>query len=149
MKALIQRVNSASVMVGAKKVSSIERGFLLLLGVMKGDSEDDIRYLVRKSANLRVFYDKAGKMNLSLKDINGEVLVVSQFTLAAETGKGNRPSFTNAESPGRAEAMYEEFMHLLRAEGLKVQGGVFAADMKVSLTNDGPVTIMIDSRDRN
>jgi D-tyrosyl-tRNA(Tyr) deacylase len=149
MKALVQRVSEASVTVEGKTVSSIKRGFLVLLGVMKGDGKAEMDYLIRKVANLRIFHDKEGKMNLSLKDISGEALVVSQFTLAAETRKGNRPSFTEAEAPERAEAVYGEFIERLRAEGIKVQGGVFAAHMKVSLVNDGPVTIMLDSSDRD
>ena len=147
MKALIQRVAQAGVTVADKEVSSIGKGYLILLGVMKGDGPDELKYIATKTANLRVFYDEAGKMNLSLKDIpNGEALVVSQFTLAADTGKGNRPSFMDAESPETAERMYEEFMVMLRAEGIgNVKGGIFGADMKVSLINDGPVTIMLDT----
>ena len=148
MKALVQRVSEASVSVEGKTVSSIKKGFLVLLGVMKGDGKAGMDYILRKVANLRVFYDSRGKMNLSLKDISGEALVVSQFTLAADTRKGNRPSFTDAESPEQAEALYKEFMERLRTEGIKVQGGVFGADMKVSLVNDGPVTIMLDSSER-
>jgi len=148
MKALVQRVSEASVSVEGKTVSSIRKGFLVLLGVMKGDGKAEMDYLVRKVASLRVFNDGEGKMNLSLNDDSGEALVVSQFTLAADTRKGNRPSFTEAEAPERAEAMYLEFMERLRAEGIKVQGGVFGADMKVSLVNDGPVTIMLDSSEK-
>ena len=148
MKALVQRVSEAGVRVEGNTVSSIGRGFLVLLGVMSGDGSEDMDYMVRKVVNLRVFYDTNGKMNLSLKDMGGQALVVSQFTLAADTRKGNRPSFVDAESPGRAEALYEEFMERLRAEGIEVMGGEFGAHMSVSLTNDGPVTIMLDSRDR-
>lgn len=146
MKALVQRVSSASVTVDRQRVSSIGRGLLILLGVMKGDADADLDYLVRKIANLRIFYDEAGKMNLSVLDVQGEAIVVSQFTLAAETRKGNRPSFTGAEAPERADAMYKEFMCRLSGAGVKnVQGGVFGAHMEVSLANDGPVTIMLDS----
>lgn len=147
MKALVQRVSSASVIVEGKRVSSIGPGLLILLGVMKGDADADMDYIVRKSANLRIFYDDAGKMNLSVLDVKGEAIVVSQFTLAADTRKGNRPSFIDAESPERADAMYQEFMRRLADAGVRnVQGGVFGAHMEVTLTNDGPVTIMLDSR---
>jgi len=129
-------------------VSSIGRGFLVFLGVMKGDSRPELDYMARKVTNLRVFHDEECKMNLSLKDMGGQALVVSQFTLAADTRKGNRPSFVDAEPPETANLMYEEFMEKLRAEGVIVKGGVFGADMKVSLINDGPVTILLDSRDR-
>jgi len=148
MKALVQRVSGASVRVDGEEVSSIDRGFLVLLGVMNGDGMSDMGYIVRKVANLRVFHDSEGRMNLSLKDIRGEALVVSQFTLAADTRKGNRPSFTDAMPPQEAEAMYEDFMRGLRSEGISVKGGVFGADMEVSLVNDGPVTIMLDSAQR-
>lgn len=148
MKALVQRVSEGSVRVEGKTISSIGKGFLVLLGVMKGDGRAEMDYIVRKVANLRVFYDNDGKMNLSLKDISGEALVVSQFTLSADTRKGNRPSFTDAESPELAEVMYEEFMGNLRAEGINVQGGVFGAHMEVALINDGPVTILLDSSHR-
>lgn len=119
---------------------------LVLLGVMHGDTHEDMAYLLRKLPSLRIFEDEAGKMNLSLLDIKGEALVVSQFTLAADTKKGNRPSFAQAERPERARAMYEEFVEGLRSAGVPVQTGVFAAMMDVSLVNDGPVTIMVDSR---
>lgn len=149
MKALIQRVSSASVHVKGSEVSSIGPGLLVLLGVMKGDGADETAYVARKTASMRIFYDEAGKMNLSLKDIDGEALVVSQFTLAADTRKGNRPSFIDAEAPEKANQMYEEFMEALRAEGIKsVKDGVFAAHMEVSLVNDGPVTIMLDTNER-
>jgi D-tyrosyl-tRNA(Tyr) deacylase len=146
MKALVQRVKNAGVMVDGECVSSIDRGFLVLLGVMKGDTPKDLDYLVRKVANLRVFEDAEGKMNLSLKDVGGAALVVSQFTLAADTKKGNRPSFVDAEDPAIAENTYEEFMRKLNAEGIEVAGGRFGAHMAVSLINDGPVTIMLESR---
>ncbi len=129
------------------RVTSIGRGFLVLLGVVKGDTDKDMDYLVRKVANLRVFKDSEGKMNLSLKDTGGAALVVSQFTLAADTRKGNRPSFVDAEDPAIAEKTYEEFMEKLRTEGIAdVQGGRFGAHMEVFLINDGPVTIMLESR---
>ncbi|HEB02399.1 MAG TPA: D-tyrosyl-tRNA(Tyr) deacylase [Nitrospirae bacterium] len=146
MRALIQRVSSASVDVGGKRVSGIGRGLLILLGVMKGDTDDDLKYILRKAANLRIFEDDAGRMNLSVLDTKGEALVVSQFTLAADTRKGNRPSFVSAEAPERAESVYEKFMMELAALGIKVRGGSFGAMMDVSLVNDGPVTILLDSR---
>jgi D-tyrosyl-tRNA(Tyr) deacylase len=145
MKALVQRVSEASVRAGGQTVSSIGRGLLVFLGVGKGDAERDIAYLARKVANLRILEDAAGKMNLSVKDSGGEALVVSQFTLLADTGRGNRPSFEPAEEPRRAEQMYEEFISRLAGEGVRVRGGRFAARMEVRLVNDGPVTIMLDS----
>ena len=145
MKALVQRVSSARVSVDGQVVSRIGPGLLVLLGVMKGDEEADLHYLVRKLAALRVFYDGAGKMNLSVRDVGGSAIVVSQFTLAAETRKGNRPSFIAAEEPAAARAMYERFMSALLAEGVPTEGGAFGEHMEVELVNDGPVTIMIDS----
>ncbi len=147
MKALIQRVSSAEVSVNSDIVGKIGKGLLVLVCGMKGDTKKDLEYLARKVSNLRVFYDDEGKMNLSLIDVKGEVLVISQFTLAARTRKGNRPSFDDAESPGKAKEMYESFIKELRDIGLKVETGVFAADMSVSLVNDGPVTVMVDSRE--
>ena len=146
MRALIQRVSSASVDVGGKRVSTIGPGLLVFLGVMKGDTPKDLEYLVRKVSNLRVFEDVNGRMDLSVLDTGGEALVVSQFTLAAETRKGNRPSFTSAEEPGKAEEAYEEFMRHLSDLGVRVSGGSFGAMMDVALVNDGPVTILLDSR---
>jgi D-tyrosyl-tRNA(Tyr) deacylase len=147
MRALVQRVGEASVMVDGEMVSSIGRGLLVFLGVMRGDTEKDLEYIARKVANLRIFEDEEGRMNLSVRDVAGGALVVSQFTLAADTKKGNRPSFVDAEEPERAEAVYLEFMDKLRAEGVAdVRGGRFAAHMQVSLANDGPVTIMLESR---
>ncbi len=146
MRALIQRVSSATVDVGDERVSAIGTGLLIFLGVIKGDTDEDMQYLVRKVSNLRIFEDDNGKMNLSLIDAGGEALVVSQFTLASDTRKGNRPSFVSAEAPERAEAVYEEFIGELAALGIKVRGGSFGAMMDVSLVNDGPVTILLDSR---
>lgn len=144
MKALIQRVSEAKVEVEGRPVSSIGRGLLVFLGVGKGDTEADLDYLVRKVSNLRIFEDSAGKMNLSVTDINGEALVVSQFTLHADTRKGNRPSFVDAEDPEKAENMYLKFIEGLKKSGIKVACGRFAARMAVSLINDGPVTIMLE-----
>jgi D-tyrosyl-tRNA(Tyr) deacylase len=147
VRALIQRVKTAQVKAEGRVVSETGRGLLVFLGVMKGDTDEDLRSLARKVAALRIFEDPGGKMNQSVKDVGGEVLVVSQFTLAADTRKGNRPSFVEAEEPSRAEALYRDFMERLTAEGVgKVRGGRFAARMEVSLVNDGPVTIMLDSR---
>ncbi|MBQ7637885.1 MAG: D-tyrosyl-tRNA(Tyr) deacylase [Clostridia bacterium] len=146
MRAVIQRVGSARVDVGNKTVGSIGRGFLVLLGVMDGDSETEADVLAAKVAKLRIFEDENEKMNLSLLDVEGEALVVSQFTLCADVKKGNRPSFTPSAEPSEANRLYEYFMSRLEAEGVKKpEHGVFGADMQVSLTNDGPVTIILDT----
>jgi len=146
MKALVQRVSSSTVSVNGKVCGTIGRGLLVFLGVMKGDTDRDIDYLSRKVAGLRVFPDGDGKMNLSVIDIEGQILTVSQFTLSANMKKGNRPSFDRAEEPDRANRMYELFMERLSGAGIKAERGVFGEHMDVSLVNDGPVTIMIDSR---
>jgi D-aminoacyl-tRNA deacylase len=148
MKAVIQRVLSASVVVEGKIVGAIERGFLVLLGVKRGDTQDDAAYLARKIAKLRVFNDEAGKMNLSLEQVDGAILAVSQFTLYADTRDGNRPGFSQAASPDDGNRLYKTFCELLRNENLEVQTGIFQTEMKVSLVNDGPVTIIIDSSER-
>ena len=147
MKALIQRVSRASVEVGGEAVASQGIGFLVLLGVRRGDDEEDARLLAEKIAKLRVFSDDAGKMNRSLSDVGGGVLAVSQFTLCADYTHGNRPSFLDAEEPVRAKELYEVFVDVLRRCGIPVGCGVFGADMKVSLLNDGPVTIDMESAD--
>ncbi len=147
MKALLQRVSTAQVEVDGKVVGSIGRGLLVFLCAVKGDTEQDLDYLVKKVSMLRIFEDDAGRMNLSVRDVRGEVLVVSQFTLAASTRKGNRPSFDTAEAPDQAKTMYESFVSRLKDTGIPVQTGVFAATMAVSLVNDGPVTILLDSRE--
>ncbi len=144
MRALIQRVTRASVTVEGTVVGQIERGILLFLAVVAGDSEAECAKMVRKVAGLRIFPDAAGKMNLSVADIGGAVLVVSQFTLASDIGKGFRPSFSRAEESGRAQAMCEKFCSALLATGIKVEQGRFAADMQVDLNNDGPVTFWLD-----
>ena len=146
MKALLQRVSRAEVEIHGRSVAEIKRGLLVFLGVMKGDTENDLDYVVKKVAQLRIFEDAERKLNRSVQDIEGEVLVVSQFTLAASTRKGNRPSFDSAEAPERASALYETFVQRLRETGITVQTGVFTETMAVSLVNGGPVTILIDSR---
>jgi len=145
MKALVQRVSSARVSVDGREVSSIGPGMLVLLGVEKGDGKAEARFLSRKIANLRIFQDAEGKMNLSLLDTAGSALVVSQFTLAGNVRKGNRPSFERAELPERAKELYLLFVEMLRGEGVPVSEGVFQAHMNVSLVNDGPVTLMLES----
>lgn len=147
MKAVIQRVANAQVTVDEKIVGKIEKGLLILLGIGKDDSDEDIDYLVRKIIHLRIFNDTDSKMNLSLKDIDGDVLIISQFTLYADTKKGNRPSYIQAAEPIIAKNLYEKFLHDFEKEfDKKIQEGIFGADMKVELLNDGPVTIIIDSK---
>ncbi|HEU18940.1 MAG TPA: D-tyrosyl-tRNA(Tyr) deacylase [Deltaproteobacteria bacterium] len=146
MKALIQRVDHATVVVDNETVGAIGKGFLVLLGVEKGDKEADADYLVDKTVNLRVFEDDNRKMNLSLMDISGELLVVSQFTLLADCRKGRRPSFVNAGEPELAEKLYEYFVANARTKIKKVETGTFQALMRIELLNNGPVTILLDSR---
>ena len=144
MKLVIQRVKRASVEVNKEIVGKIEQGFLVLLGVGPEDTKEIADFLVQKLIKLRVFEDENGKMNLSLKDINGELLIVSQFTLYADCTGGNRPSFTNAAKPDKANELYEYFIQECKKENIKVEHGIFGADMKVELLNDGPVTILLD-----
>lgn len=145
MKAVIQRVSSASVEVDGKIVGSCQRGYLILLGVADGDTELDAELLCKKIAALRIFRDENDKMNLSIRDIDGEALVISQFTLLANYRHGNRPDFLASAKPDEANRLYEYFKTLLAEELRRVECGIFGADMKVSLTNDGPVTICMDS----
>ena len=144
MRALIQRVSRASVQVDSEEAASIGRGYLVLLGVGAGDGEEQAAWLAHKIAGLRLFEDDAGRMNLGLKDVEGAVLAVSQFTLYGDARKGRRPSFTQAAPPAQAEALYDRFCDLLAAEGVPVEKGVFQAHMEVALVNDGPVTLWLE-----
>lgn len=148
MRIVIQRVSEASVSIHQEITGQINQGFMVLVGVEEADSQEDVDYLVRKTANMRIFEDKEGKMNISLKDIGGQVLSISQFTLHANTKKGNRPSFIDAAKPDHSLPLYEAYNEGLRQEGLTVETGEFGADMQVALINDGPVTIIIDSKDK-
>ncbi len=149
MKVVIQRVAQASVTINETKVANIQKGLLVLLGIADHDNQEDINWLVGKIINLRIFNDHDQVMNLSVKEINGDIIVVSQFTLHASTKKGNRPSYIKASKPEIAIPMYENFKIKLESEfGKKIQSGQFGADMKVSLLNDGPVTIIIDSKNK-
>ena len=146
MKALLQRVTRASVSVAGEVVGGIGRGLVIFVGVASGDTEKDVNYLVPKIINLRIFADDEGRFNLSALDIKGELLVVSQFTLLADTRKGRRPSFVEAAPPAQAEELFERFVEQARATGLKVETGRFQQYMQVEIHNDGPVTILLDSR---
>lgn len=147
MRVVIQRVSKASVLVDSNLISSISEGLLILLGIENNDTNDDINWLIKKIANLRIFSDKNDKMNYSVRDVNGDIIVVSQFTLHAKTKKGNRPSYINAAKPEIAIPLYQKFINDLSLETrTNVYGGEFGAHMQVTLTNDGPVTIIIDSK---
>ncbi|MGB1040961.1 MAG: D-aminoacyl-tRNA deacylase [Flavobacteriales bacterium] len=149
MRVILQRVSEASVTIDHQVYSQIENGLLILLGIEENDSQEDIDWLVKKTVNMRIFGDEEGKMNLSVLDIEGEILVVSQFTLFASTKKGNRPSFIKSAKPDISIPLYEQFIKTLQTQIItKVKTGVFGADMKVSLVNDGPVTIWLDSKNK-
>ena len=148
MRAVLQRVTSAAVVVEQKTIGQIGTGLLVLLGVADGDTEADLKYVLEKTIGLRVFADEQGKMNLSVKDIGGSMLVVSQFTLLADVKKGRRPSFNTAADPAIADDFYQQFVSIAKEQGVPTETGAFGADMQVSLCNDGPVTILLDSRNR-
>ena len=148
MRAVVQRVTSACVRVDGRVIGEIGRGLLVFAGVEKGDVAEDIAYVAAKVSDLRVFEDAAGKMNLSIREAGGAVLVVSQFTLCGDCRRGRRPSFDDAESPAAAKVMYEGLIDVLRARNVTVETGEFQADMAVELINDGPVTMLLDSRRR-
>ena len=149
MKVVIQRVLEASVVIDGAVHNQINQGFVVLLGIGQTDDDQDINYLAQKILGLRVFSDHEGKMNCSLDDVKGEILVISQFTLFASTKKGNRPSYIDAAPPGMAIPLYEKFIEVIQASiGSRLKTGIFTADMKVSLINDGPVTIQIDSKNK-
>ncbi|MCB0256038.1 MAG: D-tyrosyl-tRNA(Tyr) deacylase [Anaerolineae bacterium] len=148
MRAVVQRVSQASVTVDEQVVGAIGRGFLVLLGVTHDDGEAEAAWLAHKIAGLRIFEDEDGKFNRALADVDGAVLVVSQFTLYGDARKGRRPSFTEAARPEQAEPLCDRFVELLRAEGIAVETGIFGAMMAVSLVNDGPVTLLLDTADR-
>ena len=149
LRILIQRSLQSSVEVNQQTIGSIDKGFVILVGVTHDDDASDVEYCVRKIANLRLFEDEDGKTNLSLKDVQGEILSISQFSLFANTKKGNRPSFIRAAQPDHANQLYEDFNEQLRALGFKVETGEFGADMQVKIVNDGPMTLLIDSKDRD
>ena len=149
MKAVLQRVSKSSVTIDEKIVASIQKGIVILLGIEESDTNEDIEWLSLKIVNLRIFDDTNGVMNLSVKEISGELIVVSQFTLHASTKKGNRPSYIKAAKPEIAILLYEKFIHQITLDlGKKIQTGQFGADMKVALINDGPVTILIDTKNK-
>ena len=148
MKALLQRVTSASVSVAGEVVGRIGRGLVVFVGVASGDTEKDIQYLAQKLVNLRIFADQEDRFNLSALDIKGELLLVSQFTLLADTRKGRRPSFTDAAPPPQAEELFQQFVEQVKDTGLKVATGRFQQYMQVEIHNDGPVTLMLDSKEK-
>lgn len=148
MKLVIQRVSSASVTIKGKVEGKINKGLMILVGIAQQDAEEDARYLAGKAINMRIFQDENDKMNLSLLDIKGEILAISQFTLLADTRKGRRPSFINAASPQKGEQLYDFFVNCLKEQNIKVETGIFGAMMDVALVNEGPVTIVIDSNEK-
>ena len=149
MRALLQRVSHASVSIDGRQTAKTGPGLLVLLGISKDDTQEDAAYLVEKTVNLRIFADDESRFNKSALDVGAEFLVVSQFTLYADTRKGRRPDFTDAASPDAAEVLYEKVVEMFKGRGLKVETGTFGEYMQVDLVNDGPVTIMLDSADRN
>ncbi len=146
MRLVVQRVKDCSVKVHSETVGDIKSGLLAYLGIEKGDTEKDLDYLIKKLTNLRIFKDEKGLMNLSVRDINGSIMLISQFTICADTRKGNRPSYNNAENPVIAKDFYLKCIHKLKETGLTVQSGKFQEEMEVLYINDGPVTILLDSR---
>lgn len=148
MRAVLQRVHRCEITVEGKKVSSIGRGILALIGIEKGDCEEDAFYIARKIVTMRIFENEKGKMNLSVKQVSGEVMAVSQFTLLADTSRGNRPGFERAELPEKAAEIFEKMIEYLNSFSVKVKKGIFGAHMEVKLINDGPVTIFLDSKRR-
>ena len=146
MRAVVQRVASSSVLVNENVIGEIGIGFNVLIGISKEDTLEDLNYIKDKIVNLRVFHDENDKMNLSLLDVKGEILVISQFTLYGDCRKGRRPNFMEAQGGDEAKKLYEEFLKLLKSSHLKVESGEFGADMKVNINNDGPVTILLDSK---
>ena len=147
MRAVIQQVKNANVVVESQEISKIEKGFLVLLGIKDTDTMDDLAYVKKKIEKLRIFEDEEGKMNLSLKDVGGKILLVSQFTLFGDVRKGNRPGFTNSMPPEKANELYEKFNEALRTYNINVLTGEFGTDMLVNIANDGPVTIIYESQD--
>jgi len=148
MRAVIQRVTSAEATVDGRSTGKIGKGLLVFVGVGKGDGEADISYLSSKIPDLRIFEDHSGKFNLSLKDVGGELLIVSQFTLFGDCRRGRRPSFSDAEDPGVAKVLYEQLVERMKRQGISVHTGEFQADMEVQLVNDGPVTLLLDSKQK-
>jgi D-tyrosyl-tRNA(Tyr) deacylase len=149
MRILVQRVKNANVVIDGRQVAEIDRGLLLLVGIGKDDSIEDIEYLCKKVSNLRIFEDEQGKMNLNVKQVEGQILSVSQFTLYADTKRGNRPGFDQSAKPEIAKEYWNRFNELLRANNVIVKEGIFGARMEIGLTNDGPVTIWLDSKNRS
>ena len=148
MRAILQRAASGSVLIDGKEISSIDKGLVIFLAVAKGDKDSDAAWLSRKIANLRIFPDQEGKMNLSLLDVKGQALIVSQFTLYADCERGLRPSFARSAPLDLADNLYEKFILMIKEQGIDVKSGVFQADMLVNIKNDGPVTIIIDSKEQ-